>query len=240
MPTFTERINHALSKAPGIRQADLARACNISTASVNNWFSGQTQSLKGSNLIKVAELLKVNPLWLSEGKGPMRKKKNPDELEDARSVRSYDPEDQLPDTHVLVHEYRIDLSAGNGSIAYELEETEPRVYSRHWFSREKINPEHVRRFRVRGMNMEPVLYDGDIVLVNLDESDPERIMDGKIYAIRYGDELRVKRLFRKLDGSLILHSENPIYKPEEVASDVANEHITIIGRVRDKSGAGGL
>ncbi len=239
METFTQRITHALSKTTGIRQADLARACNISTASVNNWFSGQTHSLKGGNLIKVAEVLNVNALWLSTGKGPMRKK-SPAELEESRRVIAYDLQDELPEAHVLIHEYRIDLSAGNGQIAYELEEAEPRVYSRHWFQRENINPLHVRRFRVRGASMEPVLFDGDTVLVNLEENDPSRILDGKIYAIRYGEELRVKRLFRKLNGSLVLHSENPLYRVEEIPLEVASEHMTLIGRVRDKSGAGGL
>lgn len=72
MASFTERINQALEQAPGVRQADLARACGISTASVNNWFSGATKSLKGSNLLKVASMLNVSPDWLATGKGPMK------------------------------------------------------------------------------------------------------------------------------------------------------------------------
>ena len=103
MDTFTQRITHALAKTSGIRQADLARACNISTASVNNWFSGQTHSLKGGNLIKVAEVLNVNALWLSTGKGPMRKK-SPAELEESRRVIAYDLQDELPEAHVLILE----------------------------------------------------------------------------------------------------------------------------------------
>lgn len=70
MTTFTERINQALSEAEGIKQIDLARACGVSTASVSAWFSGDTKSLRGSNLTKVAALLRVNPLWLAESRGP--------------------------------------------------------------------------------------------------------------------------------------------------------------------------
>ena len=62
----------------------------------------------------------------------------------------------------------------------------------------------------------------------------------KVYALRYGNDLRIKRLYRRLDGTLILRSDNPRYKDEEVPPVLAEEHITIIGRVRDKSGAGGL
>lgn len=88
--------------------------------------------------------------------------------------------------------------------------------------------------------MEPLLFPGDTVLVNQAENDIKELLDGKVYAIRYGNDLRVKRLFRKLNGSLILRSENPLYQDEEVTPDLVHQHITIIGRVRDKSGTGGL
>ncbi|MDR2260473.1 MAG: helix-turn-helix domain-containing protein [Azoarcus sp.] len=71
MKTFTERIQFALSKANGIKQADIARACNISTASVNNWLSGATKSLRGENLLTVSDILGVSSSWLATGKGPM-------------------------------------------------------------------------------------------------------------------------------------------------------------------------
>ncbi|CUI02642.1 hypothetical protein BN2497_61 [Janthinobacterium sp. CG23_2] len=74
-------------------------------------------------------------------------------------------------------------------------------------------------------------------MVNTEETN---IVDGRLYAIRYSDELRVKYLSRRLDGTLILRSVNPDYKDEEVPADLANEHISIIGRVRDRSGTGGL
>ena len=85
--------------------------------------------------------------------------------------------------------------------------------------------------------MEPFLFPRDTILVNQDETN---VIDGKLYAIRYGDELRVKYLSRRLDGTLILHSANPRYKDEEVPPELANEHISVIGRVRDRSGTGGL
>ena len=104
---------------------------------------------------------------------------------------------------------------------------------------EGINPEQARCFKVHGESMEPFLYDGDTVLVNLSERE---IINGKVYAIRYGDELRIKRVYRKIDGGLVLHSDNPTFLPrdEDVPPAVVQEHIGIIGRVRDKSGTGGL
>lgn len=154
-------------------------------------------------------------------------------------ISAIHPDDTPQDDVVYVPESKIEFSAGNGRTAhYELiEDKEPATYRLSWFQKYGINPKHVRRFRVSGDSMEPLLFDRDTILVNQDETT---VMDGKLYAIRYGDELRVKYLSRRLDGTLILRSVNPLYKEEEVSPDLANEHITVIGRVRDRSGTGGL
>lgn len=155
-----------------------------------------------------------------------------------RSVTAYDPEDGVPDDVVLVPESRIEFAGGDGKIAYELvEDEEPATYRRSWFQKYGINPDRVRRFRVAGDSMEPLLYARDTILVNLDET---RVIDGRLYALRYGDQLRVKYVSKRIDGTLILRSVNPTYRDEEIPAELANEHISIIGRVRDKSGTGGL
>lgn len=152
-------------------------------------------------------------------------------------------EDALPEDIVQIPEYRIKFSGGNGSVAmsYELaEEMEPATYRRSWMQRMRLNPEKLKRFKVKGDSMEPLLFGGDSVLVNMAENDLKEIQDGKVYAIRYGEELRVKRLYRRLDGGLTLRSYNPEHKDEDLTPDLVTQHITVIGRVRDKSGAGGL
>lgn len=153
-------------------------------------------------------------------------------------VLVYDPEDGVADDMVLVPESRIEFAGGDGRINYELvDEHEPATYRRAWFQKYGINPDHVRRFRVSGDSMEPLLFARDTILVNLDETE---VIDGRLYALRYGDQLRVKYLSKRIDGTLVLRSVNPSYKDEEVSAELANEHITIIGRVRDRSGTGGL
>lgn len=153
-------------------------------------------------------------------------------------IRAIHPEDPKDQDIVYVPESRIEFSAGNGKLHYELvEDDDPATYRLSWFQKNHMNPGRVRRFRVAGDSQEPMLFDGDIVLVNLDET---HITDGKLYAIRYGDELRVKYLSRRLDGTLVLRSINPAYKDEEIPPQVVEKHISIIGRVRDKSGKGGL
>jgi phage repressor protein C with HTH and peptisase S24 domain len=156
-----------------------------------------------------------------------------------QTVFAHDAEDALPDGFIYVPESKIEFSAGNGRAAVIgiVEDEVPATYRREWFQKYGINPDRVRRFRVAGDSMEPMLYARDTILVNMDETN---IVDGKMYAIRYGDELRVKYLSRRIDGTLLLRSVNPAYPVEEVAAELAQEHITVIGRVRDTSGTGGL
>ena len=82
-----------------------------------------------------------------------------------------------------------------------------------------------------------MIFPGDAVLVNLDETT---VQDGRLYAIRYRDEIRVRYLSRLLNGSLILRALNPNHKDEEASPEIAKEHISIIGRVRDRTGDGGM
>lgn len=153
-------------------------------------------------------------------------------------VTAIHPDDDHDPDIVYVPESRIEFSGGSGRVAYELlEDEEPATYRLSWFQKYGINPDKVRRFRVSGDSMVPLLYPRDTILVSTEETN---IIDGKLYAIRYGDELRVKYLSRRLDGTVILRSVNPSYKDEEVSAQLADEHITVIGRVRDRSGTGGL
>lgn len=228
-----------------ITKAQLARAAQTSSTSVGFWL-GDINGIAAPKARLLGEYLHVDPLWLETGEGspvpggpsgapPQSERRHGDRR---AAVLAYDPEDGVPDDMVLVPESRIEFAGGNGRINYELvEESEPATYRRSWFQKYGLNPERVRRFRVTGDSMEPLLYARDTILVNLDET---QVVDGRLYALRYGDQLRVKYLSKRLDGTLILRSVNPAYKDEEVPAELANEHITVIGRVRDKSGTGGL
>lgn len=69
MSTLKERIEMAAGRIPKFRKAHLAKACNISAASVSDWFNGETKSLKISTARLAARYLRCNPYWLAEGHG---------------------------------------------------------------------------------------------------------------------------------------------------------------------------
>jgi phage repressor protein C with HTH and peptisase S24 domain len=80
---------------------------------------------------------------------------------------------------------------------------------------------------VRGDSMEPLLKDGDTLLV--DQSDTE-IMDGRIYVVTLGDELRVKRIQKGFKG-YVLRSENTRYADITIEGDDLDA-FKVHGRVR--------
>lgn len=130
------------------------------------------------------------------------------------------------------------IFAGSSSEApgYGLvRESEAAPYSADWFAEMGIEPEKAVRFRVSGDSMEPLLHAGDVVLVNTEETT---VVDGAVYAVSYGEELRVKRLSRRLDGSLVLSSDNRHYEPDRVSGRNIKK-VRVIGRVREVRKTGG-
>lgn len=71
MTTLKQRFEKLASWKPEITQADLARAANVKPASVNDWFSGKTKSLKATTAVKVAAVYGCNAHWLATGEGEM-------------------------------------------------------------------------------------------------------------------------------------------------------------------------
>lgn len=66
--TIKDRIKAALATS-GLKKSELARRCGVTPGAVTQWLTGDTKSLKGETLLKIATALSVSPQWLSTGKG---------------------------------------------------------------------------------------------------------------------------------------------------------------------------
>lgn len=55
----------------GLKQAELAKKSGVSQASVSELETGESRSPWGTNLVRLAQTLKVSPEWLASGKGQM-------------------------------------------------------------------------------------------------------------------------------------------------------------------------
>lgn len=69
MHTLRDRLQAALARDPELSQAGLARATKKTTASVSNWFTGKSVSMKADSLLAAAEYLHCDSQWLATGKG---------------------------------------------------------------------------------------------------------------------------------------------------------------------------
>lgn len=70
--TLKDRLRIALQESRFEGGSELARAIGITPASVSDWLTGKTLTMKAETATRTARALQVNPLWLSTGEGPMR------------------------------------------------------------------------------------------------------------------------------------------------------------------------
>lgn len=69
MKLLRDRLRAALDRDASLSQAGLHRATGASTASVSNWFTGKSASMKAENLRTAAAYLNCNQFWLETGRG---------------------------------------------------------------------------------------------------------------------------------------------------------------------------
>jgi len=127
-----------------------------------------------------------------------------------------------------VPRYDIDASAGPGAMSDNAEEFDAFCFSRRWLAQQGLKGADLSAITVKGDSMEPLLRDGDDILV---DKGAQPLRDG-IHVVRFDDTLMVKRVARSGPGRVTLLSENPAYPPLEVPADA----IAIIGRVVWKGG----
>lgn len=64
------RVRHA-RELLGLTQVQLAKKAGVSQAAISELETGENRSPWGTNLVRIAEALKVGPDWLASGKGQM-------------------------------------------------------------------------------------------------------------------------------------------------------------------------
>jgi phage repressor protein C with HTH and peptisase S24 domain len=217
MKTLADRLKLALDQA-GIKQIELARRIGITRGAVSLWFKGTTTNLEGENLLKAAQILGVSPNWLSSGRGRMK----------SGSAAEISLEDN-PDYPAVI---RVNIKITESATGFGVEplggDHAPIVFPRSWYETNGYDPARLVAIRTPGPSMEPGLYDGDWVIVNMDDTAPR---DGVVFALGYDGELVVRRLFRN-DGQWMAASDNSdkrLYRDRPL-----NGESFIIGRVVHK------
>lgn len=209
-------------------QGALAEAVGMAQPSVWKLASG---GAKGSRkTVQIAHVLGVRPEWLSDGIGPMRtgsKESNIGPEEEWSTVDAWDNKTPLPKDEVEVPFLKdIEFACGNGRISDDDHNGYKLRFSKATLRRVGANTDGsgVICFPATGDSMEPVLPDGATVAVN---TCSKKIIDGELYAINQDGLKRIKQLYRKPGGKLLIRSINRDYEDE----NADEESVEIIGFV---------
>lgn len=187
-----------------------AEVAGRSTDALNRWMKGETEPAF-SALARMAHRKGVSLEWLASGSGEM-------------SRSDFVPEDG----YVFIPRYEVRASAGTGQIVESENLKGFLAFQSDWIrSRLRRNPANLVVLEAYGDSMRPTIKDGDIMLVDTSE---DRVRGPAIYVVRAGNEAIVKRVELKIDGSLLVKSDNPAYEAMTLRGDEAKE-LRIIGKV---------
>lgn len=205
----------------------------VKSRSLYNYTNGALPDL--ASLIAIAGACGISMDWLVSGTGPR-------DLEptiiaasniDGSSDEAKSPSQSLSDTgksrYVAIPRLNIAASAGYGALAEHAQVVEYLAFDVDFVrSRLRRDPKHLVLIEARGDSMEPTIRDGDILTVDLTPDQP--LAHAHLYILRVDDDLMVKRLERRLDGALIVSSDNPRYRAETVERERLDS-LKILGQV---------
>jgi len=87
----------------------------------------------------------------------------------------------------------------------------------------RLDPRNLLAVRVRGMSMEPMLFEDDVVVIDKSDTKP---VSREVYAVNFNGEPCIKQLVFR-GGQWYLHSINPDHGPVNTKSG----QCSIVGRV---------
>lgn len=137
----------------------------------------------------------------------------------------------------LVRRFDVLVSVGDGIAPGGEGTLEPLAFRRDWLVRQGVRPAQVVLIQARGQSMEPVISDGDLVMVDTSRTEVpvaargSRRRDNIYWVVRLDGDLRIKDVERTDARTFVLTSENTReYRPEVVSLDAARD-FEIVGRV---------
>lgn len=135
------------------------------------------------------------------------------------------------DAYVFVPRAEVRASAGSGRPIVEpsaADERQPQAFRADWIRSKGWRAANLVCIIADGRSMSPRIEDGDCLLVDRSQT---AVLDGKVYALAWDHEMRVKRLYKRVGGGLLVHSDNEREHPRIELSDDQLRHVAVVGRV---------
>lgn len=128
---------------------------------------------------------------------------------------------------VMVPRYDVRASAGTGVAIHSESIVDHLAFKHDWIAQMGLSKKDLALIEVQGDSMEPAIMHNDLILIDLRES---KLSANGVYAIQHMGNLFVKRIQLRMDGSVVIKSDNPNYEPEVLLPAEA-ENLTVVGRV---------
>lgn len=193
---------------------------------------------RGSSLAALSRMLGRNSTYLQQfiTKGSPRKLEEADRRQLAQFFGIGEgelggPEDlsySRDSDWVEVPRLPLEASAGPGAVGAAEIAFDAFRFSRRWLREQGLEPALLSSIRVLGDSMDPLLRDGDEILV---DRTPRPFREG-VHVVRLGEALHVKLLQAVPPDRLRLISKNAAYEPVEVPM----VDVDVVGRVVWKGG----
>jgi len=215
---FVARLQFVLDHWPSADK--LAKAAGVSPSALRKWLRGEAEPSR-ERLITFADAAGVEIAWLVRGEGGQPT------LRDISNSRHEDRERPSTDEFLLLPHKPKAAAAGSGRPAPEYP-AEFIAFRHDWIRTAfDLDPEQVMLISAVGDSMEPGIRDGDLLLV---DTRQQAFTEFGIYVFEARGERLVKRVQRKFDGTLYVISDNTVYQPEVISSELASE-IKVVGKV---------
>lgn len=221
-PDFAKRFKEAVAAA-GVSdtQDALAKLLGVSTVTIWSYRNGEKLP-RMSTATRISKALGINVNWLLTGEGTMK-----------TGLTRPSKVVELPTKKTnVVHIPRLDIMASMGlgvaRIAHD-EIVEEIAVSKEWLRRyvSATAPGNLALLDARGDSMEGTFADGDLLLVDRGISE---VKVDAVYVLALDDELFIKRLQRRPDGTMLMLSDNPKYPPYEIKNGDLST-FQVLGRV---------
>lgn len=230
MTTISERILEAMKDAGFPSQTALSRVSGVPQPTINRIINKVAGTPETSTLLRLAAACDVSFQWLLDGTGPKSvRERNAfvhGEMVDFKPVA-----DASDERFVQIRKVTLRLSAGIMGFKTEESDDDGETVSinTRWLEKRGYRKENLIATDIKGQSMEPTLFDGDTVVINMADKTP---VDGAVFAVNYEGEAVVKRMARDA-GDWWLTSDNMDQRrfPRKVCRGI---ECIVVGRVIQK------
>lgn len=204
--TEAEAIIERLKKAAGANSdTQLAEILDITRQNIGS--ARKRNEVPPAWLIKIGEITGTSIDWLLRGRHV-----SIDKSSDSTARNALNGENM--DSFELVPVAKAHLNAGGGSVVLSEGVRDYYAFKRAWLRKVTADPHKAILMSVMGDSMEPLIYDGDTVMIDMGR---QRLYSGHIYAIGVQDTIMIKRLELLTDNCVRVISDNKAtYSPYEI------------------------